>query len=659
MNILRNVRLASIRWKLLASVVAVSLLTAAALGLAGYLQQKTLSETAIESALTQRYEAVVATIGERGTRALAASLFLANDPRVAKAFVNKDRVGLIDAMKGVFGVSRDRLRAGLMSFQNVDGTNFARTHAPATFGDDVTVRRRMVRNVIDDGRPQVGIEPGLDNLSIFASVPVVAEGRLVGVTDIGLSFDAGTLADLKQTNHVDLAVHVITPGKVQTIASTFAGKTLLDIGVHTAAMTEVSRLTMSELDGHPVAVIAGPLKNYSGTAIGTIEIAMDASVFVAARDAAVHTLLAVLAGVVIIGGATALMLARNLGAPIRALNEAMLQLAEGRHGTPIASHGRRDEIGEMARSLEKLRLALQAAEQMRGDQERARTEEAARLHLRSEAAQRFALRMSEISNAFVGSSNEVQVAAQSLAATAEETARQTQTVAGAAEEASSNVQTVASAATDMNAAVADISTKVGQAARIANQAAEEAGATQTNIRELSMSAEAIGQVVELINSIAAQTNLLALNATIEAARAGEAGKGFAVVAAEVKQLANQTTKATDVIGGKIGEIQLATQRTVESIGTISATVEQIREISGLVAVAVEAQGSASNGIADNTRRAAQGTDMVTTNIAGVGQAAEMTGAASTQLMELSNSLSARAGKLQEEVAAFVRNLEVA
>jgi methyl-accepting chemotaxis protein len=174
-----------------------------------------------------------------------------------------------------------------------------------------------------------------------------------------------------------------------------------------------------------------------------------------------------------------------------------------------------------------------------------------------------------------------------------------------------------------------------------------------------MSAEAIGQVVELINSIAAQTNLLALNATIEAARAGEAGKGFAVVAAEVKQLANQTTKATDVIGGKIGEIQLATQRTVESIGTISATVEQIREISGLVAVAVEAQGSASNGIADNTRRAAQGTDMVTTNIAGVGQAAEMTGAASTQLMELSNSLSARAGKLQEEVAAFVRNLEVA
>jgi methyl-accepting chemotaxis protein len=651
--------LASIRWKLLASVVAVSMLTAAALGLAGYLQQKTLSETAIESALTQRYEAVVTTIGERGTRALAASLFLANDPRVAKAFVSKDRVALIDAMKGVFGVSRDRLRAGLMSFQNVDGTNFARTHAPTTFGDDVTVRRRMVRSVIDDGRPQVGIEPGLDNLSIFASVPVVNEGRLVGVTDIGLSFDAGTLADLKQTNHVDLAVHLVSPGKVQTIASTFTGKTLLDVGAHTAAMTEVSRLAMSELDGHPVAVIAGPLKNYSGTAIGTIEIVMDASAFVAAHDAAVRTLLVVLAGVLIVGVATALVLAKHLGAPIRSLNESMLELAEGRYGTAIASHGRRDEIGEMARSLEKLRLALQAAEQMRGDRERARTDEAARLRLRNEAAQRFALQMSEISNSFVGSSNEVQVAAQSLSATAEETARQTQTVAGAAEEASSNVQTVASAAADMNAAVADISNKVGQASRIANQAAEEAGATQTNIRELSKSAEAIGQVVELINSIAAQTNLLALNATIEAARAGEAGKGFAVVAAEVKQLANQTTKATDVIGDKIGEIQQATQRTVESIGTISATVEQIREISGLVAVAVEAQGSASHEIADNTRRAAQGTEMVTTNIAGVGQAAEMTGAASTQLMELSNSLTARAGKLQEEVAAFVKNLEVA
>jgi methyl-accepting chemotaxis protein len=163
----------------------------------------------------------------------------------------------------------------------------------------------------------------------------------------------------------------------------------------------------------------------------------------------------------------------------------------------------------------------------------------------------------------------------------------------------------------------------------------------------------------LISDIAAQTNLLALNATIEAARAGEAGKGFAVVASEVKQLATQTSRATQDITHRIEEIQAATSRSVGSIGKIVTTIGDIRTISATIASAVEQQGAATREIAGNAARASQGTHEVTETIFGVGRAAEMTGAASTQLMSLAGELSQQADTLQTEVTAFVSRLRAA
>jgi methyl-accepting chemotaxis protein len=344
-------------------------------------------------------------------------------------------------------------------------------------------------------------------------------------------------------------------------------------------------------------------------------------------------------------------------APIRALIATMESMAKGQLDISVPGEDRKDELGAMAKSVEVFRQGLAATEQMRLDQAETEKRNAEKLIAeRNAIADDFERTMGTLAESFVTSSNEVQGAAQNLSATAEETSRQAQTVAEAAEESSSNVQTVASATEEMAASVREIAGKVNQAAQIANQAAQEASSTRNDIAELSHSAESIGQVIELISSIAGQTNLLALNATIEAARAGEAGKGFAVVAAEVKQLAAQTAKATEEIGTRIGEIQQATSRTVNSIGSISNTVEQIREISNMVAAAVEEQGAATQEIASNTSRAAQGSEAVTTNISGVGHAAEMTGAASTQLMGLSGTLSSQADTLQTEVKTFVRNL---
>ena len=171
---------------------------------------------------------------------------------------------------------------------------------------------------------------------------------------------------------------------------------------------------------------------------------------------------------------------------------------------------------------------------------------------------------------------------------------------------------VASAAEELSSSVVEISRQVQQSARMAGDAVSQARDTSFRVNELSKAASRIGDVVDLINTIAGQTNLLALNATIEAARAGEAGRGFAVVASEVKALAEQTAKATGEISQQIGGIQSATQDSVTAITEISDSIEKLSEISSAIAAAVEEQGAATQEIARNVQQAAQGTTKVAT-----------------------------------------------
>ena len=194
---------------------------------------------------------------------------------------------------------------------------------------------------------------------------------------------------------------------------------------------------------------------------------------------------------------------------------------------------------------------------------------------------------------------------------------------------------------------------------MASEAVGQARTTNDRVSELSKAASRIGDVVELINTIAGQTNLLALNATIEAARAGEAGRGFAVVASEVKALAEQTAKATGEIGQQITGIQAATQDSVNAIKEISGTIERLSEISSTIAAAVEEQGAATQEISRNVQQAAQGTQQVYANITDVQRDASETGSASSQVLSAAQSLSGDSNRLKLEVGKFLDSVRAA
>jgi methyl-accepting chemotaxis protein len=210
----------------------------------------------------------------------------------------------------------------------------------------------------------------------------------------------------------------------------------------------------------------------------------------------------------------------------------------------------------------------------------------------------------------------------------------------------------------MASSVNEISRQVQESARMATEAVDQARKTDDRVSELSKAAARIGNVVELINTIAGQTNLLALNATIEPARAGEAGRGFAVVASEVKALAEQTAKATGEIGQQIAGIQSATQGSVDAIREISGTIEKLSEISSTIASAVEEQGAATQEISRNVQQAAKGTHEVSSNIIDVQRGANETGSASS-VLSAARSLSSNSDRLKLEVGRFLGTVPAA
>ena len=452
-----------------------------------------------------------------------------------------------------------------------------------------------------------------------------------------------------------ISLRTSVPALAQEIPDLKMGYQMTGEFIDHAFAGESSEGYYKDVTGHPIITSFMPIEfeGLNWVAISQID---EAEAFEAVSTLRLQILVIAAIGTVLIAAA-GFFIAKSVANPIVGMTGSMKVLADGNLDAEIPSRDRTDEIGDMAGAVQvfkdnAIEVKRLEAEQKANEERQARE----RREMMLSMADSFEASVGGVVNTVSSAATEMQSSATALSSTAEETSKQSTAVAAASEQAATNVQTVASASEELSSSISEISRQVAQSTQISSTAVAEVESANQQVQGLADSSQKIGEVVALITDIADQTNLLALNATIEAARAGEAGKGFAVVASEVKNLANQTAKATEEISSQIGGIQGATQDAVTAIASIGSIITQMNEIASTIASAVEEQGAATQEIARNVEQASAGTSEVSANIASVQAAAGETGSSASQLLGAANELSVQSETLRAEVDKFLANI---
>ena len=345
--------------------------------------------------------------------------------------------------------------------------------------------------------------------------------------------------------------------------------------------------------------------------------------------------------------------------PLDRLSGVMRNIATGDIAAHVPHRRRRDEVGELARASELFRQTLLEKQQLQGEAESRRGEERARRSDLDAMIAAFRSDVRDVLQQVSGHTDQMAVAADSLSAIARQSNGCAQSAVASTAEASHNVATVARASEELFQSISEIELQIGRAREHVQAAATTTDETSGTMRGLADKADAIGEIVGLIQAIAAQTNLLALNATIEAARAGAAGRGFAVVAQEVKALAGQTAHATERIAEHVTAIQDATSRSVDAIGTIASTMRQAESFTASIAVAVEQQAAATNEIARSVGEAARGAQNAAANMRDLRAAVGETDQSAAQVHQAAGDMTVEARRLGETIEQFLHRVAAA
>ncbi|MDV7339183.1 methyl-accepting chemotaxis protein [Terasakiella sp. A23] len=369
--------------------------------------------------------------------------------------------------------------------------------------------------------------------------------------------------------------------------------------------------------------------------------------------AIIAAILSVTAIIVLLG----LLVRKWVAAPVMGMTAAMTRLAAGEKDIDIPSRDEDDEIGAMAQAVTVFKENAIEMDRLASENEKAaeRSEEERRKAL-EDMATAFEDEVSGIVVSVKEAASSLQSLAQGMSGAAETVGQNAENASSAALNITGNVEAVAASSEELSASVDEISRQVNSSSEQATMAANTSREATENVQSLSSRVSEISEVVGLISDIANQTNLLALNATIEAARAGDAGKGFAVVASEVKNLANQTAKATEQIENQINNVVGATEETVSGISGINTAISAVQETSAAIAAAIEEQGAATREIAGNASQTAQDVNLVSSTVSEVKEGAQSNVGRSQQVLTASDDLQSQAEKLDAQLRQFVRNL---
>ncbi len=355
----------------------------------------------------------------------------------------------------------------------------------------------------------------------------------------------------------------------------------------------------------------------------------------------------------------AVMTAKSIANPISDMTSTMVRLAEGDLKSPLPALERSDEVGAMAQAVEVFKINAIARSEEEVMAAKVQADISNRAERQNQYSNTFDVEAGTSLGQVTDASVDMRGNAGSMLKQAEQTGQLSQSVASAASLASDSVQTAAAASEQLSISIQAIQRKVQESTTMAANAVKETETTNEGMQSLIEAAGRIDEVVALITEIAEKTNLLALNATIEAARAGDAGKGFAVVATEVKNLANQTAKATEEVVTQVSDIRSATDHAVSSIKGISGTIAAINQLANGISVDVDEQGKATQEIATNMEQASQGTKQVADNIRDVQSASISTGNIAKEVLDSASTLSDKAELLRGRVETFLQDMRAA
>ncbi|PPQ29572.1 cache domain-containing protein [Rhodopila globiformis] len=604
--------------------------------------------------LRSHYDFLQTLLQEQARQATAMSALVASMPPVQQAMAQGDRAALIALFGRGLGDLKPRYGVEQFQFHTAPAISFLQVHMPEKYGDDLSAFRRTVVRANAIHMPVSGLEGGVAGLSIRGVVPVGGAGKQLGTVEFGLSFGQAFFAHFKQVRRIDIAFHLRGPDAFRTFGGTLGEASLFNAADYGTATAGAFLIRTGSLGSTPVAALLGPIRDFSGTPIGAVELVMDNTAYAATAARARALAIGIAALALLVAGLARWLLARGIMRPIGAMTEAMRRLAAGDHDVIVPRQRGDDEIARMAQAVEVFRGNAIERAQLQNQQRRERSAQEEKKTALLAMAATIEAETSAAVETIRRRTDRMTETAAAMSASAERTGAAAASAANASEQALATAQTVAGAAEQLSASIHEISGQIAQSNAVVRRAVTIGGEARATIAALTDQVGRIGAVADIIGAIASRTNLLALNATIEAARAGDAGKGFAVVASEVKALATQTARSTREIATHIAQIRSATGASVAAVERIERTIGEIDAIAGSIAAAVEQQGAATAEIARNVAETASAAHAMTDRTQEVSGEARQTGMRAADFLNNTAALNAAMNALKTVVIQVIR-----